>query len=164
MPLCPLQGYRIRINRKLWFETQQSTSFRAIQCSEYGAVYGVRWAIHHLLSTSSSCWKSIMAKPVNESWQFDIHIYSAYCIVKVVSKSPILAETTLILLLVWTAKAKTRNILLSRSIDRLLSRFWQLSNCETSVLIISGKLGGVSQGYVLCFKSQLPFYPYTIAL
>ena len=65
-----------------------------------------------------------------------------------VSKSPISAETTLILLLVWTAKAKTRNILLSRSIDRLLSRFWQLSNCETSVLIISGKLGGVSQGSV----------------
>ena len=69
MPLCPLQGYRIRINQKLWFETQQSTSFRAIQCSEYGAVYGVRWAIHHLLSTSSSCWKSIMAKPAKESWQ-----------------------------------------------------------------------------------------------
>ena len=65
-----------------------------------------------------------------------------------VSKSPISAETTQILLLVWTTKAKTRNILLSRSIDRLLSRFWQLSNCETSVLIISGKLGGVSQGSV----------------
>ena len=82
MPLCPLQGYRMRINWKSWFETQQSTSFRANKCSEYRAVYGVRWAIHHLLSTSSSCWKSIMAKPVNESWQFDIHIYSAYCIVK----------------------------------------------------------------------------------
>ena len=79
MPLCPLQGYRIRINRKLWFETQQSTSFRAIQCSEYGAVYGVRWAIHHLLSTSSSCWKSIMAKPAKESWQVWYWAIKVWC-------------------------------------------------------------------------------------
>ena len=67
MPLCPLQGYRIRINRKLWFETPQSTSFRAIQCNEYGAVYGVRWANYHLLNTSSSSRKLMMAKPAKES-------------------------------------------------------------------------------------------------
>ena len=79
MPLCPLQGYCMRINWKLWFETQQSTSFRAIQCNEYDAVYGVRWAIHHLLSTSSSCWKSIMAKPAKESWQVWYWAIKVWC-------------------------------------------------------------------------------------
>ena len=50
-----------------------------VQCSEYGAVYGVRWAIHHLLSTSSSCWKSIMAKPAKESWQVWYWAIKVWC-------------------------------------------------------------------------------------
>ena len=39
----------------------------------------MRWAIHHLLSTSCSCWKSITAKPAKESWQVWYWAIKVWC-------------------------------------------------------------------------------------
>ena len=78
----------------------------------------------------------MLAKPAKELNQHS-HLFSI-----------LLCETAQILLSVGTSKTKASNVSLRWRIDRLLRSFRQLSEGETLGLMMSGKLGAVSQYYV----------------